>query len=433
VVPQGGDEANRTTEPLVLPGLGHHGTAQEAPIATDGLVFGDTGRALPAPSGLRRYIGYQLVSSFRLTGAIWVIFLADRGLSLGQIGLAEAAFHLAPVTLELPTGSLADLFGRKWSLAMGSLLGVISALLMLAVHQLWLAIPAMYLAGAAMTFESGAQQAFLYDALAAGGGSDRFSRVFGRLISAGFLVTGVSAFLGGALADQSFVWPYALAAGIGLIGVWLAVGLQEPARERATHRSIGRTIGEALATVRERPRLGAMLLFGAIFWTSVTLAELYAQAVFDGMGLPPSRIGLLVGGSFVMVAAGAWLAHRLTSRGTFTVWTIGLSLLTVGGVLGIASEVLPLAIVAFVLFEFGTGIYEPLLADRINREVEASRRATILSLNGFLFSLTMIWAFPLVGWVAGRAGWLVAFSGVSVVLLASLVIWLLSERGAVED
>ncbi len=134
-----------------------------------------------------------------------------------------------------------------------------------------------------------------------------------------------------------------------------------------------------------------------------------------------------------MVAAGAWLAHRLTSRGTFAVWTIVLSLLTVGGVLGIASELLPLAIVAFVRFEFGTGIYEPLLADRINREVEASRRATILSLNGFLFSLTMIWAFPLVGWVAGRAGWLVAFSGVSLVLLAALAAWLLTERGAIDD
>jgi len=274
VVPQGGDEANGTAEPLVLPGLGHHGTAQEAPIAADGLIVGDAGGALPPPSDLRRYIGYQLVSSFRVTGAIWVIFLADRGLSLGEIGLAEAAFHLAPVTLELPTGSLADLFGRKWSLAMGSLLAAAAALLMLAAHGLWLAVPAMYLAGAAMTFESGAQQAFLYDALAAGGGSDRFSRVFGRLISASFLVTGISAFLGGALADRSFVYPYAVAVGIGLVGVWLAVGLREPARERTPHRSVARTIGESLAIVRGRPRLAAMLVFGAIFWTSVTLAEL---------------------------------------------------------------------------------------------------------------------------------------------------------------
>ena len=423
---------NGPGQPLVLPGLGHHGTAQETPITADGLLVGTESEDVRTPSDLRRYIGYQLVSSFRLTGAIWVIFLADRGLSLGEIGLAEAAFHLAPVALEFPTGSLADLFGRKWSLAMGSLLGATAALLMLAVHDLWLAIPAMYLAGAAMTFESGAQQAFLYDALAAGGGADRFSRIFGRLISASFLVTSISAFLGGTLADLSFVWPYALAAGIGLIGVWLAAGLREPAREVAPHRSVTRTIGEALSIVRERPRLASMLLFGAVFWTSVTLAELYAQAVFSGMGLPPSRIGLLVGGSFVMVAAGAWLAHRLTSRGTFAIWTIGLSLLTVGGVLGLASEFLPLAIGAFVLFEFGTGIYEPLLADRINREVEPARRATILSLNGFLFSLTMIWAFPLVGWVAGRAGWLVAFGGVSFVLLAALTVWLLTERGSLD-
>ena len=107
------------------------------------------------PADLRRYVVHQVVNSVRFTGAIWVIFLADRGLSIGQIGLAEACFHLAPLTLELPTGSIADIVGRKWSLAIGSLLGVASSLLMLAVDDVWLALVAMYLAGAAFTFVNG--------------------------------------------------------------------------------------------------------------------------------------------------------------------------------------------------------------------------------------------------------------------------------------
>lgn len=124
-----------------------------------------------AAPDLRRYIAYRLVSNVGLTNAIWVIFLHERGLSLAQIGLAEAAFHLAPVTLELPTGSMADTFGRKWSLAMGGLMSAIAAFLMLGVNGIWLALPAMYFAGAAMTFASGAQEAFLYDSMAAGNSS----------------------------------------------------------------------------------------------------------------------------------------------------------------------------------------------------------------------------------------------------------------------
>ena len=426
--PRGAPPATVTPES----GPGHHPTTQDVPPRGDGPILicagGGQHQPLPGPADLRRYVVYQVVASVRFTGAIWVIFLADRGLSIGQIGLAEACFHLAPLTLELPTGSLADIVGRKWSLAIGSLLGVASSLLMLAVNDVWLALVAMYLAGAAFTFESGAQQAFVYDSLAAGGGADRFSRVFGRLLSLSFLVIGATAWLGGVLADVSFAWPYALSAAFAALGAWLAAGLPEPARAPLLHRSLRRTIGEALVLVRGTPRLAALLLFGSVFWTAVALIELYAQAVLAGIGLAPSMVGLLIGGSLVLVAAGAWVGHRVTSRGSFRGWTIGLAALTAIGALGMGSEVLAIAVVTLLVFQFGTGLYEPFLADRVNRDVAAPRRATILSLQGFLYSLNMVWAFPLVGWVAERAGWLVAFSGVIAVLGLALVAWLVVDR-----
>ena len=96
------------------------------------------------PEGdMNRYYAFRLVSSVALTQAVWVIFLRERGLSLGEIGIAEAAYHLAPITLELPTGSFADVFGRKWSLAVGGVLGAAAAGLMLLVDSVWLAIPAL--------------------------------------------------------------------------------------------------------------------------------------------------------------------------------------------------------------------------------------------------------------------------------------------------
>lgn len=377
---------------------------------------------------LRRYIAYRLVSNMGFTNAIWVIFLHERGLSLAQIGLAEAAFHLAPVTLELPTGSLADTFGRKWSLAMGGIMSAIAAFLMLGVDGIWLALPAMYFAGAAMTFASGAQEAFLYDSMAAGNSSERFTAVFGRLLSLSFLIIGITAWLGATLAEISFAIPYALAAGFGLVTAWIALGLKEPAREPPEHQSVIRTIREAIGIVRGQTGLMALIGFGALYWTSVTLIELYAQAVLSEMGLTTSLIGLIIGGSFALVAAGAWLADRVTSRGTFRLWTVGLTLLTALGAVALGSQVLLFALVVYVIFEFGTGLYEPLLAARVNRDLGPNQRATILSLQGFLFSLTMIWAFPLVGWIAGSAGWLVAFGIVAGALIAVLGVWLWTEQ-----
>lgn len=421
-----GKPGNGGDEYLVPPG--HHGTAQGLTAAVEATGLAPELGVPEAPPGLGRYIGYSLVSSIGLTNAIWVVYLKDRGLSLGEIGIAEACFHLAPLTLELPTGSLADVAGRKWSLAMASLLATVSALLMIGVDGLWLALPAMYLGGASMTFASGAQQAFLYDALAERGGSDRFSRVFGRLLSVSFVVIGATAWFGAWLAEFNFVWPYALTAMVGLVGTGLALTLREPERERSPHRSIVRTIGEALQIVRGRPRLASLLIFGSIFWTSVTLIELYAQAVLDDMGFATGSIGLLIGGSYSVIAAGAWVAHRLSARGGFRPWTVGLTLLVAAGGLALGSKVLIPAVIAYVIFQFGTGIYEPMLADRVNRDVAAPQRATILSIQGLLFSLNMVWAFPAIGWIAGRAGWLTAYGVVSTALLVALLGWLLIER-----
>ena len=77
--------------------------------------------AAPPGTDLRRFYVFQTINDFSFTAGIWIIFLQSRGFSLAEIGLAESAFHLAPVTLELPSGSFADVLGRKWSMAAGAL------------------------------------------------------------------------------------------------------------------------------------------------------------------------------------------------------------------------------------------------------------------------------------------------------------------------
>lgn len=385
--------------------------------------------ANPEPvHSLNRFYGYQLVAQISLTGGIWILYLQHLGLSLTQIGIAEAVFHLAPITLELPSGSLGDVFGRKWSLAASSLCVSLSALLLLLADSFWMVLPAMYLSGASFAFRSGTSQAFLYDALAERGGTSVFAKFLGRILSASYLVLAATTWIGAVLADIDFAWPFAVTIAVGLGGVWLAVGLREPERERTAHRSMRRTMAEALTIVRGRPRLAMLLIFTSVLWTMLTLVNLYAQAVFSELGLSTSAIGLIIGAALVCTAAGMWFAHRITAWGTFRLWAVTVSLVIVASGLGLGSGLLLLAIGTYLLAELISGVFEPLLAARINDSVAAPQRATILSIEGFLFSITMVWAFPVAGWLADRAGWLAAFGGAGVVVLAVLAVWLLFSR-----
>ncbi|NLC78867.1 MAG: MFS transporter, partial [Ruminococcaceae bacterium] len=73
---------------------------------------------------------YSFIASFDFTDAIWVLYLAFRGMSLFEIGLLEGIFHITSLLFEMPTGAIADTFGRKRAIILGRIAAIASGLLL---------------------------------------------------------------------------------------------------------------------------------------------------------------------------------------------------------------------------------------------------------------------------------------------------------------
>lgn len=336
--------------------------------------------------------------------AIWILFLQHRGFSLAEIGLAEAAFHLAPVLLEIPSGSFADLVGRRWSLAIGSGLTVLGAALLWNATVLPVVMLALFVSGANYSFRSGADQAYLYDALS----EERqagYGRLFGRLLSVGYLFGGAATWLGAFLSDWSYAWPYTLMGITGTCGVLLAIGLPEAKRERAheIRRSPRQHIADVRTVLRTQPAVAGVLVAVAIFSLTLTISGLYSQAVFAERGLNNGQIGLVLGGTWVAVATGTAIGGQLT--GSFARQWPWLTIGTGLGLALIALDAVVVGIVAYLAREMLSGIVEPRLSAWYQQRLPGAQRATVLSVESWLFSCLMIGLFPLAGWFAGRAGW----------------------------
>lgn len=388
---------------------------------------------VPGTGNVWRFYAFQLTAEARFDSAIWIIYLQSRGYSLAEIGLAESAYHLAHVLLELPSGSFADLVGRRWSLAAGAALVSVASALLWAAPSLPLVVLSLFLSGAAASFRSGADRAWLYEAVGADadgeGGHARFAGVLGKVLGAAYLVGAAVTWLGAALSQVSYGFPFGLGIGVGLGGVWLAAGLAEGRRERTATTATGevrRHVGEAWRALSQRRALAAMLVLSGLFWTACTVAHLYIQAALSARGVPNGGVGLVAAATLLVSAGGAGLAGRIAVLGRYRLWFAILAAIAGAGVAAMALPGLALALAAYLGAQVSYGLIEPLLGAWLSRGMPAAQRATLLSVESWLFSLTMIVAFPLAGLYAERAGWgaLYVACGAATVVLGLVALWL---------
>ena len=106
----------------------------------------------------------QVLGNLSITGA-WVAILAFRGFSLVQIGIAETIFHITSLIFEIPSGALADIFGRKRTLIISNVMSTIGCVIMAFTNGFaGVCISFVFLA-LSYNFASGSGDALAYDSL----------------------------------------------------------------------------------------------------------------------------------------------------------------------------------------------------------------------------------------------------------------------------
>lgn len=103
--------------------------------------------------------------STSLLAPLYILFLMQKGLDLGQIGLWAGANTLAVIILELPTGGLADAWGRGRTFATANVIIAVSLLLMVLVPGKGILFVGAAVFGAGRALSSGSLDAWFIDAL----------------------------------------------------------------------------------------------------------------------------------------------------------------------------------------------------------------------------------------------------------------------------
>ena len=346
---------------------------------------------------------------------IWginTIFLLDAGLSNFQAFAANAFFTAGMVLFEIPTGIVADRWGRRVSFLCGTLTLAATTGLYVLLWQLrspfvWWAIVSALL-GLGFTFFSGATEAWLVDALTATRFDGQLEGVFarGQIIGGAMMLGGSVA--GGYLAQLTNLGvPYVVRAGI-LIGVFVLALFAMHDIGFTAHRGdhplteMRKIVDNSVEHGLKVPAVRATMLAG-LFSGGVGIYVFYALQPYL-LDLWGDQRAYGIAGLVAAISAGAQIVGGLLTeriRAAFQRRTSALLILQSMSVLMLVVMGLVgnfwLVVVAITISGLAESAGQPIRQAYLNGMIPSQQRATILSFDSLIDNAGGIVAQPALG------------------------------------
>ncbi len=349
---------------------------------------------------------------------IWVIYLTDeRGLTLGEALIFEAVFSAVVIATELPTGMIADRYGRRVSLLIGTTSVVLAFLTFGASSSLWVLLAAYAFFAAAETSFSGADSAMLYDSLKVVGREGDFTRYYGRLNA--LIMVSLAAFtVGGSLLVNWFpLWvPFVLSAFATAPAILLAWLLSEPPKteERHPYFETGRL---AIALTARTPSLFWLMILMTATTTAIASMGVFQQPFLRDAGVPLWGIGVGVSLQMGLGAVGSWLSHRsgrwIGIARIFWLMPVGSAIALLAAVPGTA-WLFPL----FIFPSLGWNVMYPHFAEYLARRTPEAVRASVISVSNLVSGGVSVAVVPFVALGVDHLGFRPTISLLAAVLAA---------------
>jgi len=323
----------------------------------------------------------------------------------------ESILLVGTMLCEIPTGIFGDKIGRKWSIACGAFMLIISWIpWFMADHNFYLYALSFFVTGIGIAFYSGAEEAIIFDDLKTRGEEDKMQKYYGYYLGARKIGFIVSSIIGGLLAVRGdmgtflFLFKLSFLAEIGSFIVILF--LKEPKRtpngdkkEHAPDKPF-MLFKNGLKLLKENPKLRRIALL-SIFSTPFMVVMTYAfQPYFQRSQVPMAWFGIALAVASAISLATTLFAQKIehwfgVEKGMLIVTLAPAFLWILTGI--IFSPVI--AVVLFVLYEGFSNFRDPIFTDYQNRHIESYNRATVLSTISLLGSFFYIIMRPVFGYL----------------------------------
>ena len=340
----------------------------------------------------------SVLGNLSLTGA-WVAILAARGYSLVEIGIAETVFHITSLIFEIPSGVLADVFGRKKMLIVSAIMRMIGNIIMILSSNLFMVCMSIAFHALSYNFSSGSGDALAYDSLKLAKQESRFEKYESNQLIIYRLCSGISTLCAGFALTIGHRLAYSADLIMCVMQIAVLASLREVyAVEPDNNVPLGKRLiscfRESFAFIKEVRKAFGLMLCNSFVGAVDILLLFFLQAKLPEKGIPEWGLGIALLFMEMGGIVGSRLILKLPKISYKWIFAVSTSLVLTG----FLTEHSPLYWV-MAMGGFIAAVGDDALQVRTNAILQdmfpSEQRATLTSVESFSFSVIMIALSPL--------------------------------------
>jgi MFS family permease len=347
-----------------------------------------------------------------MTGSVYILFYLNSGLSFTQLGIIFGVSMLVGVLAEIPTGAVADIFGRKFSVGLSFLLWSITLILIPLFPRFMPLLLIVSLAELFSTLRSGADDAWAVDYMKQNKKSALVHAYFMHVIVArgiGTMIGGIASIFIVTYFGIPATWIFQGLMGFVIAGFIFMVGKEKFRRKKANilapFKNTFIQAKEGLVYSMAHPVL-LMYLLGLFFVLFTNLIQVIWQPMLVQVGMTPASIGLLIAAMGLFGVVSPWFGQKYISLFKNGKVAIVLSNLFIVMMLPLFAFITApwQGIVIFLLSITIVNLSMPFETKFIHSFIPSNKRATVGSIISMAAKLAMFLMFVSNGFVIDIIG-----------------------------
>ena len=351
---------------------------------------------------LSKLYSSSILGNLSLTGA-WVAILAARGYSLVEIGIAETVFHITSLIFEIPSGALADVFGRKKMLIVSTIMRMIGNIIMIFSFNLITVCLSIAFHALSYNFSSGSGDALAYDSLKRCKIESEFEKYESNQLIIYRLCSGISTLCAGFALTIGHKIAYSTDLVTGLIQIILLSSLHEIYAENLHKNSnictrLITCFKESFKFLKEVRKAMGLMLCNSLVGAVDILLLFFLQAKLPEKGIPQWELGIALLFMEMGGIVGSKLILKFPKIRYKLIYGIAVSFIAAGFIAEHSPYYFVMALGGFI-----AAVGDDALQVRTNAILQdmfpSEQRATLTSVESFSFSVIMIVLSPLAGFV----------------------------------